>query len=136
MRILFRVGRLLEPQDFDGLRVSLSEVFALGELEDAGTLTQQELADRLGLEKSTVSRLTAGLQQRGWLSRERDPANRRFYRLNLTPEGQDVIARIGGQFHEIHERLFVMLTPDEHAGLSLGLGGLVRAFEALESQSS
>jgi len=84
LRGLVRAGGLLEPHDPSGVRLSLSEVFALGELADAGTLSQQELADRLGLEKSTVSRLAANLERREWLTRERDPANRRFYRLRLT----------------------------------------------------
>jgi DNA-binding MarR family transcriptional regulator len=129
LRLLVRVGRLLEPQDYDGLRVSLSEVFALAELAEAGTLSQQELAARLGLEKSTVSRLSAGLERRGWLSRERDQANRRFYRLCLTPQGQTVSERVGGHFRAVHAALLSALTPAEHAGLLVGLAGLVRVFE-------
>jgi DNA-binding MarR family transcriptional regulator len=39
---------------------------------------------RLRLEKSSVSRLVADLEQRALLHRERDEANRRLYRLRLT----------------------------------------------------
>jgi DNA-binding MarR family transcriptional regulator len=130
VRLLFRMGRVLEPQAYKGLQVSFSEVCALGELDDAGTLSQQELATQLGLEKSTVSRLTAGLERRGWLSRERDPANRRFYRLRLTPEGQAATEQIGRTFRATHTALFDALTPAERAGLSLGLTGLIRAVQA------
>ncbi|MBG0831890.1 MarR family transcriptional regulator [Planomonospora sp. ID67723] len=128
MKLLVRVGGLLEPQEYGGLRASLSEVFALGELGEAGTLSQQELAARLGLEKSTVSRLAAGMEGRGWLSRERDPANRRFYRLRLTPQGQDATERIGQEFRRTHAALLEALTPAERAGLALGLSGLMRVF--------
>lgn len=130
LQLLFRAGRVLEPQEYDGLQVSFSEVCALGELDDAGTLSQQELATQLGLEKSTVSRLTAGLERRGWLSRERDPANRRFYRLRLTPEGRAATDRIGRKFRAMHVTLFDALTPTERAGLSIGLAGLIRAVQA------
>jgi DNA-binding MarR family transcriptional regulator len=130
VRLLFRMGRVLEPQEYDGQQVSFSEVCALGELDDAGTLSQQELAAQLGLEKSTVSRLTAGLERRGWLSRERDPANRRFYRLRLTPEGQAAADQIGRKFRAAHVTLFEALTPAERTGLSLGLAGLIRAVQA------
>ena len=41
----------------------MSEVFALGELSEEGALSQQDLAGRLGLEKSTVSRLAAGMER-------------------------------------------------------------------------
>ncbi len=130
LRGLVRAGGLLEPHQHGGLRLSLSEVFALGELADAGTLSQQELADRLGLEKSTVSRLASGLERREWLSRERDPANRRFYRLRLTRQGLDAAKQVGGHFRAYHADLFAALTPAERAGLEQGLGGLLRILES------
>lgn len=128
---LARAGGLLKSHEHAGLRLSLSEVFALAELADAGTLTQQELADRLGLEKSTASRLAASLERREWLSRERDPSNRRFYRLRLTPHGSHVATLVGGHFTSLHATLFDVLTPAERAGLKLGLGGLIRALDTV-----
>jgi DNA-binding MarR family transcriptional regulator len=125
---LAQAGGLLEVHDHGGVRVSVSEVFALGELSDAGTLSQRDLADRLGLEKSTVSRLAAGMERRGWLARERDQANRRLYRLRLTPEGRTAATRVGQDLHARHAALFAELTPAERAGLALGLAGLIRAF--------
>jgi DNA-binding MarR family transcriptional regulator len=125
---LAQAGGLLEVHDHGGVRVSVSEVFALGELSEAGTLSQRDLAERLGLEKSTVSRLAAGMERRGWLARERDPANRRLYRLRLTRKGRVAAARVGADLHARHGALFAALTPAERAGLALGLEGLVRAF--------
>ncbi|WP_188195234.1 MarR family winged helix-turn-helix transcriptional regulator [Nonomuraea sp. SYSU D8015] len=131
-RTLVRVGRVLEPQVHGGVAVSFSELCALGELEEAGTLSQQELADRLGLEKSTVSRLTAGMERKGWLVRERDPANRRFYRLLLTSGGRAASEQIGGAFQQVHSSLFESLTPAERDALGLGLRGLIRALREYE----
>jgi DNA-binding MarR family transcriptional regulator len=131
---LVRIGGLLEPNpvahEHAGVRVSMSEVFALGELEEAGALSQQELATRLGLEKSTVSRLAAGMQARGWLSRERDAANRRFYRLSLTVEGRDVARRVGRDVRDHHVHLLELLTSVEREALGVGLAGLIRALES------
>ena len=125
---LAQAGGLLEVHDHGGIRVSVSEVFALGELSEAGTLSQRDLAVRLGLEKSTVSRLAAGMERRGWLARERDPANRRLYRLRLTPKGRAAATTVGEDLHARHAGLFAALTPDERAGLAIGLEGLIRAF--------
>jgi DNA-binding MarR family transcriptional regulator len=118
------------PHEHAGIRLSVSETFALGELVDAGALSQQELAARLGLEKSTVSRLAAGLQDRGWLSRERDADDRRLYRLRLTDEGKHVAARVGAELSEHHARLLARLTDEEREALGVGLAALVRELEA------
>jgi len=63
--------------------VSTSEARALIELLAARGIAQGQLAALLGLEKSTVSRLAAGLERKGWLRRGRDEANQRFMRLYL-----------------------------------------------------
>lgn len=134
MEHLVRAGGLLEPNpaphDHGGLRVSMSEVFALGALADGGPLSQQDLAGRLGLEKSTVSRLVAGLVERGWVVRERDPGDRRFYRLTLTPAGDAAARRVGDDLRDHHGRLLSTLTETERQALVIGLGGLVRALES------
>src|SRR5215212_2589478 len=121
LRRLVRLGSLLEPHQHAGLRVSMSEMMALGELADVESMSQQDLGQLLGLEKSTVSRLAAGLQRRGWVGRERDPSNRRFYRLQLTPEGRTVADRIGHALRAHHEQLLGALTPHERDALTIGL---------------
>jgi len=129
MRRLVRSGGLLEPHPHAGLKVSLSEMMALGELSEVEALSQNELGRLLGLEKSTVSRLAAGLEHRGWIDREREPSNRRVYRLQLTPEGRAVAERLGAELQSHHTQLLGALTPDERAGLAVGLAGLVRVLE-------
>ena len=123
--LLRRMAHLMEPHDHEGVVASLSEVLALGQIA-WGPVSQQELAAYLGLEKSTVSRLAAGLEKRGWLARERDPANRRVYRLVLTEEGDDAVTRITQHLEAAHGRVLDALTDDERAGLRLGLSGLAR----------
>jgi DNA-binding MarR family transcriptional regulator len=137
VRRAVRNGGWLEPHPAHhhaGIELSISEAFALGELADGGTLSQQELAARLGLEKSTVSRLAAGMEERGWLSRRRAPDNRRFYEVSLTEEGQAVARRFGDDLTARHAQLLARLTPKERGGLEVGITGLLRVIEAhLES---
>jgi DNA-binding MarR family transcriptional regulator len=123
---LIRLSRILEPHSGAGTHASMSEVMALGELADVEAMSQHELARRLGLEKSTVSRLVAGLVDRGWVSRERNPDNRRLYRLQLTHEGQAAARQIGKEVHAQHTRLLSGLTPSERQGLAIGLAGIGR----------
>src|SRR5205807_4720239 len=110
-----------------------SQAFALHEL-DAGTpLSQRDLADRLRLEKSSVSRMAAELERRGLIARERDPDNRRFYRLRITPEGRALHARMRGTFHERYTAWVGELTRTERDALRTGLGALVRVIRADKS---
>jgi len=126
LRRLVRSGGLLEPHGPISEHASLSEILALRELVESPGLAQNDLAARLGLEKSTVSRLVAGMEQRGWVSRQRDQSNRRFVRLSVTREGADVAHRIGKHLHDQHRALLAGLTPAELDALTLGLTALAR----------
>jgi DNA-binding MarR family transcriptional regulator len=131
---LARTSGVLEAgqasHEHGGVRLSISETFALGELAEAGSLSQQELAARLGLEKSTVSRLAAGMEGRGWLTRERDVDDRRLYRLVLTGEGLDVARRVGTELRVHHAQLLERMSPEERRALAVGVGALVRELDA------
>ena len=124
-----RSGSLLEPHDHGGVQVSLSEVLAFGELAASEGLSQQVLAERLGLEKSTVSRLVSGMEERGWLTRGRDPANRRYTRLHLTEAGQVIAERIGRDLRARHEAMFAAMTTAERRALTVGLTALARVID-------
>jgi DNA-binding MarR family transcriptional regulator len=104
------------PAVYDDLAVSVSEALALLELRASGGATQGQVVNRLGLEKSTVSRLAAGLE--------------RYVRLALTHAGQAVATHVWSTWQERHARILAALTDTERAGLAIGLGGLVRALAA------
>jgi DNA-binding MarR family transcriptional regulator len=112
-----------------GVPVAFSEALALAELARAApfALSQQELADRLQLEKSSVSRLVANLEARGLVSRQRNPANRRWLQVTLTDHGRATAAQLIARFHMHHQRLFAALTASERATLATGLSAVVRA---------
>jgi DNA-binding MarR family transcriptional regulator len=111
-------------------QVSGSEARALIELVQARGIAQGELAGLLGLEKSTMSRLAAGLERKGWVRRGRDQGNQRYVRLYLTAEGGAVAARLWDAWQSRQARILGALTVEERAGLSAGLRGLVRGLAA------
>lgn len=106
--------------------VAPSAAHALHELDKEAGMSQQDLTARLGLEKSTVSRLVAQMEQQGLIVRDRDPANHRFYRLQLTKKGVAAHARLRGELHDRHARLIARMTDAERKALLGGLRGLVR----------
>ena len=110
--------------------VSASEARALIELLSARGIAQGQLAALLGLEKSTVSRLAAGLERKGWLRRGRDGDNQRYVRLYLTPEGRTIAAQVWQAWQSRQARILAGLSAEERTGLAAGLRGLVRGLAA------
>lgn len=110
--------------------LSASEARALIELVSARGIAQGELAALLGLDKSTVSRLAASLERKGWLRRGRDEDNQRYVRLYLTPEGGEMAARVWQAWQSRQARILAGLSEDERAGLAAGLRGLIRGLSA------
>jgi DNA-binding MarR family transcriptional regulator len=124
---LVRFVSLLHPDQATlGHAIPLSQVFALHELDADAPLSQRELARRLRLEKSTVSRLVAEMEHEGLLVRERDPQNRRYYRLRLTDRGRAAHGRMAVGFHDRYVRLVSGMTATEREALLTGLPALVR----------
>jgi DNA-binding MarR family transcriptional regulator len=119
-----------EPAEPPIPALSASEARALIELVAARGIAQGQLGTLLGLEKSTVSRLAAGLERKGWVRRGRDEANQRYIRLYLTPEGSQVAARVWNAWQTRQARILAALTAEERAGLAAGLRGLIRGLAA------
>lgn len=113
--------------------LSTSEARALIELVAARGISQGQLGTLLGLEKSTVSRLAAGLERKGWVERGRDEANQRYLRLYLTPEGSRVAAMVWQAWQSRQARILSGLSGREREGLAAGLRGLIRELAAERS---
>lgn len=103
MVALVRAFGLHRPDETPcGQPLPVSEAHALAELARGDGLSQNELAARLRLEKSTVSRLVGQLAARGWIERERDPSDGRAVCLRLTERG----AALAGDIAEARRRKF------------------------------
>jgi DNA-binding MarR family transcriptional regulator len=132
---LVRVAGLLQPDlgvpaacgaELPGDAVSMSQAYAIHELDHGEPLSQQELAERLLLEKSTISRMVADLEHKGLVERERDPENRRTYRLRLTDDGRAFHARVAAGYGARYREWTAALTPAERRALLIGLPALIR----------
>ena len=77
-----------------GQPLPVSEAHALGEIARDGTLRQVELARRLRLEKSSVSRLVGNLVDRGWIRRHKAADDARGVLLELTDDGAVAAKRL------------------------------------------
>jgi|SRR6185312_5185129 len=72
------------------LGMSQSRVMLLHELMHAGEISQTELARRLGMETSLLTRFARQMETSGLLQRRTDPQDNRFTLVTLTPAGRQV----------------------------------------------
>jgi DNA-binding MarR family transcriptional regulator len=73
--------------------LTASQLWLLRVLEAKGPLPAGALARELALHPSTLTSLTGRMEERGLISRTREPGDRRFVRIRLTPAGARLAAR-------------------------------------------
>jgi DNA-binding MarR family transcriptional regulator len=68
--------------------------------------TQQQVADFAGMDRMMLSKLVAGLEQRGLLVRLPDPVDARLRRLRLTDAGRELIGPASAIARAVDAELF------------------------------
>ncbi|MFG1665544.1 MarR family winged helix-turn-helix transcriptional regulator [Streptomyces sp. Y7] len=77
-----------------GVPLDRAAVALLRQVADTEPLRPGELAARLGVEASHVTRTVQQLQKSGYVTRVPDPQDRRAQRIELTEAGRQAIARV------------------------------------------
>ncbi|MES5819994.1 MarR family transcriptional regulator [Streptomyces sp. RG80] len=77
-----------------GVPLDRAAVALLRQIADSEPLRPGELANRLGVEASHVTRTVQQLQKSGYVTRVPDPDDRRAQRIELTEAGQQAIDRV------------------------------------------
>lgn len=112
-----------------GQPLSVSEAHAMTELQKDEGLTANDLAKRLRLDKSTVSRLTAQLEKRGWLERRPHPKDGRASALYLSEAGRRVAGQVAAARRDKLTRLFDALPEAERTAVIGALSTLTQALD-------
>lgn len=76
------------------LRLGFTQLAALYAIGGAQTLTIADLAEQIGRSPSATSRIVASLDQRGFIDRVPEVADRRQRTLSLTPRGATLLSTI------------------------------------------
>jgi DNA-binding MarR family transcriptional regulator len=105
----------LHPRLF-GLLTALLEV---------GPLSQQQLAEKMRVNRSLVVGIADDLERRGWLERRRDPADRRSYKLHVTEAGRRARDEMAPQVARANDRMVERLSADERVRLNALLRGFI-----------
>ena len=83
-----------------------------------GPISQQELGEQLGIDRTTMVELIDELERQGAVVRRRNAADRRSYALSLTPRGRTVQKRAAKAFDDAADEFFGALKPAERDDLA------------------
>jgi DNA-binding MarR family transcriptional regulator len=128
-----RVTRLLlrrAPRD-----VSRSEAGVLG-LLSRGPRRITELADLEGHAQPTMTLLVKRLEQRGWVARERDPADGRVVMVSLTTAGAAALEDVRAAYRRVLRDHLVALPDADLAALQIATEALESLLDALQQGDS
>ncbi len=91
--------------------------------------SQRALCDRLGIDPSDMVGLVDTLEQAGFLTRERHPADRRRHALRVAPAGTEALGRFDRIAASVGDDVFGVLDPPDRAVLERLLAQVVHAHE-------
>ncbi|VBB06432.1 transcriptional regulator marr-type conserved site [Lucifera butyrica] len=115
MRLLARKMELMTKGEASCCGITLTQCHLLTEIGWTGTASLNTLSDRLGVDKSTMSRNIEILVNSGLVSRTTDPDNRRTVTIALTDQGQQLFQQIEASMTQFYETLFHALPADKRS---------------------
>jgi MarR family transcriptional regulator, organic hydroperoxide resistance regulator len=109
------------------LNLTAAEINALANLADRGALNVRELSVETGTRATTLTGVLDRLENRGYLTRELDAADRRSFRLPLTEEGREVAERVRAAVADLERGALARLSADQVAGFHAVVAALQAA---------
>ena len=130
LRVLIRKLGILERSEAACCEITLSQCHTLIEIGRAGALSVNELSDRLGLDKSTVSRSADKLVLDGLLLREEAANDRRYVSLKLTSKGNESYNALEQRMTDYFGTVISSIDPAEREMVLKGLQSLTIALKS------
>lgn len=97
----------------------------LAALAETGPTSQADLGRRIGLDRSDVTAAVTDLEEREYLERAPDPADRRRNLVRITKRGEKFLGELDEQLDAAQEELLAPLSPSERETLMTMLARLV-----------
>lgn len=90
-----------------------AQFFAMARLHEMGKLSQNRLGRLAAMDPATIQGVIRRLHERGFIERLADPNDRRRMVLNLSPLGQQTVARLLRDANRIGGEILAPLDADE-----------------------
>lgn len=111
-RFMFELDRAADHLLQEQVGISYKRALFLLVLQQAGTVTQHELAVALGYSDPAVSMMLVELARDGYIQTTRSPEHGRKRLVTITPKGNEVVARGRQLLDEHFDQLLVLAGVD------------------------
>lgn len=101
----------------DGTSLNMGQVVVLASLYAQNDLTQVQLAQISGIEKSSIVLFLDALEADGWLERRRHPSDRRAHLVHLTEAGRMRFIPVGQALYAAQTQALAIFEPSETQAL-------------------
>jgi DNA-binding MarR family transcriptional regulator len=129
--MLLRMGVWLQracDQRFSEFGMTAQDAALLLHCAEAGEITQGELADAVGRNKSKITRFADRLEPKGFLSRNMNTRDRRRSTIRVTKKGHRLAPLLKARFAEVRDELFRGI-------LDMDIAQIEAAFAVLEANA-
>ncbi len=99
-------------------------------------LSQTQLVDRTGIDRSTLADIVRRMMKKGLLQRRRTKEDARAYAVRLTEEGRKVYESVGPMAHRVDERILDVLPAAQRERFLKDLNVIVEALGKMDRMSS
>jgi DNA-binding MarR family transcriptional regulator len=120
--------------DWARLGLTISQVRVLAILEDVQGLRAGDLAERLGVQPSTVTRIVDRLVQNKLVRREADEEDRRLVRHFVTDSGVAALNQMRSAGRKRFNEFFDRLTDEQLKRVVTALRDLTQTFDAVDAK--
>ncbi len=93
------------------------------------SLTCKEIANRMNLRLSRITRVIDGLEKKGYMNREIDQTDRRNMRVTLSRRGKILTTKLDREFTDIHYEILQDIDVSKHKSLINTMEHLLTATE-------
>lgn len=93
------------------------------------SLNNKQIAERMNLSPSRLTRIIDGLVKKEYIVREIDPNDRRNMRVSLSKKGQLLVHQLNKAYIDIHREILLDIKEDQHPPLISAMSQLLGALE-------
>lgn len=109
--------------------LTVAELKCIRQINKSENINNKEIAERMNLSSSRLTRIIDGLVNKGYIEREIDTTDRRNMRLSLSIEGITLLEQINKTYLTVHRGILSNIEPGLHTEVIKAMASLLEALE-------